>query len=137
MGRSAVKPAFGTLLKKGSTAIAEIVSIDGPEAERETLDVTHMESPNATREFIGSLVDAGEVSFEGNFLPGNATQKDLLAELYGGSEDTWTIVWSDAPGTNDWPFTAIVTKFKPSAALGEKLKFTATLKLTGMPTFPS
>lgn len=137
MGASAVKSGFGTLLKKGSTAIAEIVSIDGPEGERETIDVTHMESPNATREKIGSLVDAGEVSFEGNFLPGNATQKDLLTELYGGTADTWTIAWSDGSPTNDWSFTAIVTKFKPSAEVGDKLKFTATLTLTGKPTFPA
>jgi hypothetical protein len=33
-----------------------------------------MQSPNGWREFIGGLVDAGEVTFEANLLPRNETQ---------------------------------------------------------------
>lgn len=134
---TAVKHGFGTLLKKGATTIAEVVSISGPGMERDAIDATSTDSANNAREFIGGLTNGGEVEIGVNFLPGNATQKDLYKdELWGGTTDTWTIAWSDTPGTNDWTFSAFVIGFAPEMDLDAELSATIKLKITGKPTFP-
>jgi hypothetical protein len=135
MPASNVKSGFGTLLKKGATTIAEVVSISGPGIQAETIDATHMESPDNAREFIGSLVDSGELTAEVNFLPGNATQKTFIADIYNKVKASYSIVWIDGPTT--WTFDAIPTGFEPGAEIDDKLQASITLKLTGKPTFPA
>lgn len=135
MPASNVKAAFGTLLKKGATTIAEVVNVSGPGISADTIDVTHQESSDNAREFIGSLVDSGEVSCDVNFLPGNATQKTFISDIYGKVKATYSLVWSDAGLT--WTFEAIPTGFEPSAQIDDKLSASITLKITGKPTFPA
>ena len=133
MAASVAKPAFGTLFKKGATTIAEVTSISGPGMTRDTIEVSHMESPSGAKEFVGGMTDAGEVTIEMNFLPANSTQKDFAAELYSGTADSYSIVWADAT----WTFTAFCTGLDPTGGVGTALTATATFKLTGFPTFPA
>ena len=63
---------LGTLFKYRTSAfgvtpkvygnVGEAVSIQPPQPTRETVDVTHLASPDGTREFIGTLRDGGEAS---------------------------------------------------------------------------
>lgn len=132
---TAAVSGFGSVLKKGATAIAEIKSISGPSLSRNTIDATNMDSANGWKEFIGGLKDAGEVSIECNFLPTNATQKAAYTDLGDGSVDAYSIVWSDSGGTT-WTFNAICVGFDPKAELDGALSATMKFKLTGAPTLP-
>lgn len=129
--------AYGTLLQREDgatfTTIAELTDISGPSLEADELDVTSHDSPNGYREYIQGLKDAGEVSIEGNFLPGNATQETLLADYESGDVVNYQIVFPDA-GSTTWGFAAFVTAFEPAAGVEDVLTFSATLKLTGQPT---
>ena len=128
--------AFGTILKKGATAIAEITGISGPGISRETITTTHMESTNGWQTYIGGLKDGGEVSVDVNFLPTNATQMAAIADLKDGSVDTYTIVWSDGSST-EWSFSALVTGIEVNADMSDKLSGSITFKVSGEPTFNS
>lgn len=133
--------AFGTLLKLGDgatneafTTIAEVRDISGPSLAMDAVEVTSHSSTSAYREFIGGLLDGGEVTFDVNFLPANATHSysaGLIKDLHGRTKRNFQIIW---PGTTTWSFAAFVTKFEPSAAVDGALSASVTLKITGVPS---
>jgi len=126
------KSAFGTTLKKGATAIAELTNIGGPALSADTIEATSHDSADGYREFLQGLRDGGEISIEGNFIPGNAGQVALVTDLNDGSLDEYTITFPVAMATT-WTFDAIVTAFESSSPFDDKASFTATLKVSGKP----
>jgi predicted secreted protein len=125
--------AYSTLIKKGSTAIAEVNSISGPGLSLDAIEVTHHESTDAWREFVGGLIDGGEITLDLNFLPADATQSlaaGLVADLISRDADTYSIIFPDTSST-EWTFSALVTNFEPSAPVDGKLGASVTLKITG------
>jgi hypothetical protein len=134
--------AYGVLLKIGNgatsetfTTIAEVRDIEGPELELETKDVTSHDS-GGWKEHIGTLLSGGEVSFDLNFIPQNATQGydgGLLEDMVNRTKRNFKLVFPDSPAT-EWAFAALVTGFSPSAGVGDELKADVTLLISGQPT---
>lgn len=88
MAASGAHSGYGSVLQLSDnggtpvyTSIAEVVEIGGPNLEREMIDVTHMVSDDAAREFLGGLVNGNEVQIKINYIPTNATQADLLTSI--------------------------------------------------------
>lgn len=80
--------AYGTVLQLSNAAspavytpIAEIRSIDGMGGERDAIEVTHMESPQACKEYIAGLIDSVAVTLDLNYIVQDATHKDMLSNL--------------------------------------------------------
>lgn len=128
---------FGTLLKRGNgattetfTTVAEVKSISGPSLSMETIDATHMESPNNYREWLPSFLDGGEVSFDLNFLPATAAQTGLTTDFAARTKRNWKIYWPNS-GATKWSFSGYITGFTPSAATGDILAASCTIKVTG------
>lgn len=144
MGVSEADAAFGTLLKAGDgggpelfTTLGEIVSVGGPEVERETIDVTHMESPDKFREFIGSLKDGGEIEVGVNLLvdPAGAFMIKIEQLIDTDDRSNFLISFPDDNATN-WGVSAILTSFsKEDAEVDGKLGASYTLKVSGKPDF--
>lgn len=122
----------GTLLKREGTTIAEVRSISGPSMSAETIDVTNMDS-GGWREFITSLKDGGEVSFDCNFLPAAATHVALMQDFVDSVISEYSLVWTDS-GTSTWTFDGLVTSFQPNAAIDDALTASVTIKMSGAPT---
>ena len=133
MADTEAKSAFGTTLKKGATAIAELTNIGGPSLSAATIEATSHDSDDGYREFLQGLRDGGDISIEGNFIPGNAGQVALTTDLNDGSLDAYTITFPAVMATT-WTFNAIVTAFECSAPFDDKASFTATLKVSGKPS---
>jgi len=135
--------AYGTQLKLGDgaspevfTVIAQVTSIGGPNLEMDALDVTAHDSTAGWREFIGGLLSGGEVSLEINYDPVGGTHDastGLIAELEGRTISNYQLVFPDA-ATTTWEFTALVTRFSPSAPVADKLTASITLQVSGQPT---
>lgn len=139
--------AFGTLLKLGDgnvvpgpevfATIAEVTDIGGPSMSTDTIDVTNHSSPGAVKEFLMGLLDAGEVSFTVNFMPGNATHDEatgLIAEWLSRNVSNWKLVWPTTPA-EAVGFKAGVTGIDFSAPTDEQLSADITLKVSGLPDF--
>jgi predicted secreted protein len=129
--------AFGTQLLRGDgaspevfTAIANVVSIEGPEVERETLDMTAHDTPDGWREFVGGLKDGGEVSVEVNYDP--ALHDDLIDDFDDPAPRNWKIVFPTSPSV-EWEFAAVLTGFSSQAPHDDKLSAEITLKVSGKP----
>ncbi|MFO7537618.1 MAG: phage tail tube protein [Chloroflexota bacterium] len=129
--------AFGTFLKIGDgagtevfTTIAEVRDIKGPNITLNTADVTNHDS-QGWKEIIGTIIDAGEVTFGINFQPTEATHDDstgLLSDLLGRVKRNFQLVF---PDTTTWTFTALVTNFNPDEPVQNELTADVTLELTG------
>lgn len=129
--------AFGTLLKRNGTTVAEVNDITPPSLGRDEIEVTHHQSPNRWREFIKGLKDAGEFSMSINYIPTNSTHNastGLLADFANDTTvDTWTLVFPDTALTT-WSFPGFMKGFAPKAPIDDKLSADVTMKVTGQPT---
>jgi len=132
MGTNAII-GYGATLKKGDDAIAELTSISGPSQSADTIDITSHDSSDSYKDYIVALLDAGEVSIEGNFYPGDsAGQITMHTDFQAKSKVEYVITLSDT--TTTWTFNAYITAFETGAPLDGATSFSATLKVTGKPT---
>lgn len=124
----------------GLTTIAEVKKVDFTGGKADTADVTNMDSTGAYREFLPTLLDAGELSFDGNYLGGiETTQAELQSTFDSQILSSWKIVLPTPPGESasrgSWTFKAYVTSFDPAFPVDKEASFTAKLKITGARTF--
>lgn len=111
--------------------IGEAVSITPPNPTRETVDVTHLKSPNGTREFKGTLRDGGEVNVMFNFTPAAYAKASTLF-----LEDEVQGFRIDYPDDSNEDFNAIVTG-KPSEPIevDSVRRFSLPMKVSGLPVY--
>ena len=114
------------------TAFAEVVTITPPQLVRDTVDATHMASPEKWREFVPGLRDGGEVSLEMNFIPGGPGEDAILIAFQDETAGNWKITF---PNAHSWTFAAFCTGFESEVPLDDKMSATATFKVTGKPAF--
>lgn len=148
MADSDAHTGMGAHLQKGDgnspenfVSILGIKSITGPNMQRQTHDVTTMDS-GTFREFIGGLIDAGEISFEANFLPRDTTQNQesggFMAEFDKSSCDSrgnFRITLPECAGESDgyWEFEGIVTGQQVQMPMDDLMSFSGTIKISGRP----
>jgi len=125
--------ALGTTLQWNAQPLAELTSIGGPGISIDTHDVTHYGSADAFKEFIATFADGGEVTLEGNFIPGDtAGQVAFITDAHARTQREVIITLpSDAATT--WTLNGIVTSLAFTEPMEEQLGFSATLKITGVP----
>jgi predicted secreted protein len=136
-------PAFGTLLKIGDgagsetfTTVAEVKSITGPTLSAKIDDVTTHSTTTPWREKLATLLDAGTVSFDLNFIPTNATQSHtsgLLRDFENRTKRNFKLVLPDS-GSTTWAITAYIQDFKMAAPVDGVLNASLTLNISGPPT---
>src|SRR5262245_37610323 len=112
--------------------IEEIYNITPPSNNLDQIDVTHMQSPNRTREFISGLNDPGEMSFEMNYIPGGVSDDILfiLLNLPTGATRQRTCRLSYPTGVTD-TFLAELTQYEPAIPHDDKMTATRTFKVSG------
>lgn len=113
------------------TVVGEAVSIQPPQPVRETTDVTHLASPNGTREFKGTLRDGGEASVTFNFTD---AAYEIASDLFLEDDvQTFKIAYPDG-GTE--VFSGIVIG-KPSEPIevDSVRRFSMPIKVSGLPVY--
>lgn len=114
------------------TAVAEVVSITPPGLTRETIDVTHLNSDDQTKEFIGSLIEAGEATITINYVP-SASDVLLTAFTTNGGAGEFRITYPKNDFNMD--FKGIITGYEQGdIVVDDKLSATLTIKCSGRPT---
>ena len=129
---AAVK-GIGTIFKITTTAIGNLTSIGGLEISADTIETTALDSAGGYREYIGGLKDGGEVSVEGNLDSEVAKNQVKLYDAFEtGAITDFTI---EFPNGAKWTFKGIITGFGTNTDLEDLIVFSATIKVTGKPTF--
>ena len=129
--------AFGCVLKRGATAIANVSNISGPGLSLDTEDVTSHDSTGGWEEVVGTILRSGEITLDIIYDPDNATHKyaaaGLLHDLVSRTAQTYNLYFSDSTPA-PWQFSALVTGFNPGMPVGGALTASVTMKITGAPT---
>lgn len=118
----------GTVLKRGTTPIADIISIGGPGMSRDTVDVTTLGSTGGYREFITGLRDGGTLTFE--LLFSKAGYNAMKTDFESDEPVTYTIELPDSDNTIIG-FDGLVTDFPVTIPLDDKVSISVTVKITG------
>lgn len=128
--------SVGTTIKIGTgtptTKIGGLTSIGGIEVSADTVDVTALDSEGGYREFLMGFKDAGDVSLEGYLDDADAGQAAAYTALESGEVQKCEIAF---PNGSKWTFDGIITGFSTSASLEDAVSFSATVKVSGKPTF--
>lgn len=112
------------------SAVAEVTRITLPGWTRNTVDATHLESPDGWAEVIGGLKTASDCTFDMNWVP--AINDPMLAAFNAEKGEFQCLFPS---GTLAMRFAGIVTNFTPGEVSPEgKLSASVTIKPTGAPT---
>jgi hypothetical protein len=128
--------AYGTLLKKAGTTVAQVSSLSGPNMQAATIDVTTHDSPSAVREFVSGLIDSGEIGGQLVFDPNVATNIALWNDLVARTSASYTIVFLFTGGVETLTFTAYVTGFGPIESQPDgAVTASFTLKVSGIPVW--
>lgn len=140
---TAAKSSFGTFIKLGDgassetfTTVAEVQDIKGPALKLNTEDVTSHSSTAGWVEKIATLLEAGDVSFDVNWIPGHATQSysaGLVKDMVNRTLRNFQLV-VPAASTVTWTFAAFVTEFTPDLKVKGAQKASIRLEITGQPT---
>ena len=129
--------AYGTLLKRAGTTIANVQNISGPGLVLDVEDVTSHDSTGAWEEVVGTILRSGEISLDIVYDPNTATHKNaaggLLADLIARTQVAYTLVFPST-ATVTWSFNALVTGFEPSAPHDGALTAAVKMKINGQPS---
>lgn len=109
------------------TELSEVLSISDNLSVK-PVDVTHLKSDSAAREFIPGMIDGGTVSVELNFLKASLTHVfTILRTAYW-----WKITDSDGSIT---AFKAFYTGKSKKIVDDDRVTLSLELKVSGLPTF--
>lgn len=143
-GRSEAMLGYGTKLLLGDggspQAFAEIGEIvDGPDDEdsADLVEVTNHQSPNRRKEYIGDLIDGGEITLTCNYIRTHATH-DRATGLLGliGQKRDFVLIEPGAVTGELWP-CVIMSVGRTHPVQGGAMQMSVTLKKAGdMSAYP-
>lgn len=134
MAASSAESATGTDFSWNSVAVVEVNSVGDIDLTADDIEVTHYNSDDGYKEYIQGLRDGGEIAVEGNFIPSDAGQAALLSDFNAGTVRTFLVTLPNTDAST-WSGSAYIKGFTTSQPINDKIMFTATLKLTGKPSF--
>ncbi len=130
----------GWLLQHGTsgsgpwTTLTEVKDIKGPAQSLETDEITNQSSPNFYKEFIATVLDGGDVTFQCVLVPGDATQDSvsgLLSWMQGRGLQYWQLVPPGTYSSHVSSFQAYVTKWDTGEPVAKHATLDVTLRITG------
>jgi len=130
---------FGTTTGTTTSAtLANVTNVSGMDSDAEEIDVTAHDSSGAYREFVPSFIDAGEVSFDINFDPRNATHRATSGGILWLRDQRiiapFKIKFPGTP-TDSVSFMGFVKSVPFDGPFDDKLSATVTVRVSGSATW--
>jgi predicted secreted protein len=129
----------GVVLQRGNgatpeifSAIAEIMTFDGPGGSAAEIDVTSLSS--SAKEFLLGLKDEGEFDFTANLIPSDTGQVGLRTDRDNRTRRNFRLLLTDA-GPTTLSFTAIVKEFSIKGKVDDAIRLSIKLRVTGPVTW--
>jgi predicted secreted protein len=118
------------------TTIAELRSISGPALTRNVNDVTTHNSVGGWEEALPGMARSGEISFDINYVPTEATHNDTTGLVFvfrTKARRNFRIIFSNV-GLTVWSWAGYVVGFEIGAEVDNALTASVTLKPDGTMT---
>lgn len=122
--------SFGTTITVATHAVGGLTEISNGGVEATIIDVTTHGSTDTSREFIGGLRDSGEITLAGHFVYSDVGQAYLRDNI--GATAAFEITYSNG---NQIAGSCVIKSAGEGAPLDESVGFSATLKVSGKPTY--
>lgn len=130
----AVNDGFGVVLKRhnGSTyvTVAQLRDVNGPSMKKDRVDVTTKDSSSRWRDFLSTLRDGGEISFEIEYDPTATTHAALVDDFESDTTTQYQIAFGDGSSTSA-SFVGTVVAFEPQGPMEGALTANVTIAITG------
>lgn len=112
-------------------AIPGVVSIDGPQSENPTIDVSDLDS--TSKEYIGGLKDNGSLTLTCNFSPTNVVQRSVRAAQAANPPTTkmFVLEFNDTNPPTRYEFQGFVKSFKPKLGVDAKKEVDIEIQISG------
>ena len=108
--------------------IGEVVSFDGPTANKPEIETTHLQS--TAKEYIPGLRDDGTITFAMNFTDPEDAGQALLRANFEATNPT-DLNFEITIGARVYSFSGFVQEYPISAATDSKVDQNATLRVNG------
>lgn len=117
------------------TPILQLTGIDGPEAEVEDDDGTDLDDTGPGKVYDPTgYVEPGEVEAEGLFDPALASHQALTDLITAPATKNWKTIFSDA---TVWAYAGHLKKLGPTVEMNALVRFSFSIKLSGIVTYPT
>lgn len=124
----------GTKFKIDDKEVASLNSIGAVEKSADSTEVTTLDNTDGYKAYLGGMKDGGEVAIEGYMDGASTSNQDTMEAAFEDQEvHKFAVVFPTAIGKT-WTFDGVVTKFSAGgAAVGDALKFSSSVKISGKP----
>jgi len=122
---------FGSALKKGATALGQIMEISREASEANEVETTTLDASDRFETYIAGLINPGSVKLKLMYDPSDTNLKAWMAEHEAGGSTTYTIVYPTTTITQS--FTAFVKSVGAEIPLKDAMTCDVTLKISGDP----
>lgn len=123
-------PSYGAVLKKGTTVIADVLTISLSGMSRAEIDVTAL--ADSEKKYLMGTVDSGTVDLSFNYDSGLSA---YIPDSTKNVSEGWSISWTTTPGASPTQqtiaFNAFVQSFSASAAVDQQITSSLTLRVDG------
>lgn len=131
----------GVQLKRGDgatpteafTLVAEITQFTGPQQTAKAIPATSLDS--TSHEYIPGLRDGGQLAFDCNYVPGDAGQQGVLADLAAGTKRNYQLLLTDQATPTKITFATVVTSHVIKGQVDDKVMASMSLKISGVPVY--
>lgn len=133
---SQAKKVIGTKLEvfdntgANPLAVVDVVGFD-TNRTRETVDTTHMDSPNGYREFQVSLKNGGTCTIECHYVAGDPVHAQFSDDFESGFLRKYRITLTAEAGSEQENFNAYVTGVSKPYKLDDVYRINVTLNISG------
>jgi hypothetical protein len=133
---------YGTIFRAETSAgsgtfytFQRVTNLTPPSEEIDVIDVTHMSSLDATREFIMGLMNPGEVSIGTHFIPGTnpASNDDAFVRAWRSARQKRTCQ-IEFPNGIVWEFDCFPIGWEPEVPLDDVMTAQLSCKVTATVT---
>lgn len=118
----------------GFVPLAEIMQADFSGQKLDLADVTNFQS-GIFREYLATLLDSGDLTFKGNFIPSDASQNQLLTYFNTATRVAWELILPTNVNTGlpygHFLFTAFVASLEWALPIDKQGQISGKLKITG------
>ncbi len=129
---------YQTVASIGYLLLAEIKQADFSGQKLDLADVTNFQS-GQYREFLATLLDSGDLTYKGNFIPSDSSQASLLGFFNAAQLVAWKVVLPTNPSTSlpygHFTFNAFVSSLEFGLPNDKEATISGKLKITGPITF--
>ena len=117
-------------------AVAQLTDISTSGSEVETFDCTTLDGGVGKELGQTGYSEGGEVSISGFFDPVLAAHQAITDLITTPAENNFKITFADA-ATTDWIFAGAGISIETTVAMADGVKFSSSIPVTGLITFPT